>query len=320
MLSGGLDSVLAVKVIEEQGIDVTAMTFETPFFSANRGRKSAEQLGIPIIVIDITDDYLPMLRNPRYGYGRNMNPCIDCHGLMLKKSGNVMRERGFDFIVTGEVLGQRPMSQNRQALHVVAKLSGCEEHIVRPLSAQLLPETIPEKEGKVVRMRLLDIQGRGRKRQMELADRYAISEYSTPAGGCQLTDPAFSKRLRDLLDHQDQPPSRRDFELLKHGRHLRLSENVKIIVGRNRLDNGVIEQLAVETDMMCKVRDYPGPTVLIPGGCDEKTLVKAAGICIRYSDAPKDKNVAVSSAMEIPIRILDVEAADRSETDNLVIV
>ena len=165
-----------------------------------------------------------------------MNPCIDCHTLMLKIAGKKMEEMGHDFIFTGEVLGQRPMSQSRQMLHVVAKNSGYADRILRPLSARLLPETLPEKEGKVDRERLLDIQGRGRKRQMEMAERYGITEYANPAGGCLLTDPMFSKRLRDLFaSHPGFTP--RDLELLKVGRHIRLNDRHKVIVGRNKRDN-----------------------------------------------------------------------------------
>ena len=165
---------LAVKVIQEQGIEVEGVTFETPFFNAEKARRTAEQIGIPLIVMDITEEHLEMLKAPRYGYGRNMNPCIDCHTLMLMTAGRKMEELRASFVFTGEVLGQRPMSQTKQSLHIVAKNSGYGEYILRPLSARLLPETIPEKEGKVDRGRLLDIQGRGRKRQIEMAKRYGI--------------------------------------------------------------------------------------------------------------------------------------------------
>ncbi|MBU2053859.1 MAG: tRNA 4-thiouridine(8) synthase ThiI, partial [Proteobacteria bacterium] len=201
LFSGGLDSTLAVKVISDQGIEVRGITFETPFFGAAKARAAAAGIGLPLQVLDITEEHLKMLRAPRYGYGKNMNPCIDCHTLMLKIAGRKMEEEGADFVFTGEVLGERPMSQGKQSLQVVAKNAGYPDRILRPLSAKLLPETEPEREGKVDRSRLCDLQGRGRKRQMEMAAHYRIASYPAPAGGCLLTDPIFSRRLRDLFAH-----------------------------------------------------------------------------------------------------------------------
>lgn len=290
LLSGGLDGILAVKVVQEQGVHVEGVTFETPFFNAEKARSAARHIGLSLTVVDITDEHLVMLQNPRYGYGKNMNPCIDCHAMMLRVAGRRMVETGADFILTGEVLGQRPMSQTRQSLHIVAKNSGFEGYILRPLSARLLSETIPEQEGKVDRNRLLDIQGRSRKRQLEMARHYNITSYTTPAGGCLLTDPLFSKRLRDLFDHQTDTTVR-DIELLKHGRHLRLSNTVKIIVGRHKGDNCAIQDLVREHDIVIKMKDYPGPLVLIVNGCDEEALLTAASICALYSDAPDDREV-----------------------------
>ncbi len=293
VFSGGLDSILSVKVIQDQGIDVLGITFETPFFSARKARDAAAQIGLPLIVLDITDEHLQMLRSPRYGYGKNLNPCIDCHTLMLKIAGDRMSELGADFLFTGEVLGQRPMSQGKQMLGVVAKNSGYRDFILRPLSARLLPETKPEIEGKVQRERLLAISGRGRKIQIELAEHYGISDYAAPAGGCLLTDPMFSKRLRDLFNH-NKDYSRRDIELLKFGRHFRINETTKIIVGRNRIDNEAIQKLTKNGDITVYMASFRGPTVLIPGGGDAEMIQLAAAICARYSDAPKDVNVAVT--------------------------
>jgi tRNA-specific 2-thiouridylase len=292
LISGGLDSILAVKVMQEQGVEVEGVAFETPFFSADRAVEASSAIGIPLTVADITEEHLVMLRAPRYGYGRNMNPCIDCHILMLKKAGEMMEARGADCILTGEVLGQRPMSQGKQSLHIVAKRSGYQPYIIRPLSARLLPETMPEKEGKVDRSRLLDIQGRGRKRQMEMAARYRITGYATPAGGCLLTDPGFSKRLRDLFAH-DKNMEVRDMELLKVGRHLRLNDETKVIVGRKQRENAVISELSTDHDIVIKMRDLPGPTVLVPYGCGREDLLRAAGICALYSHAPGDLKAVV---------------------------
>ncbi|MCJ7663741.1 MAG: tRNA 4-thiouridine(8) synthase ThiI, partial [Desulfobacterales bacterium] len=247
---------------------------------------------IPLQILDITETHLKMLRSPKHGYGGNMNPCIDCHCLMLQEAGRVMDSEGGDFLFTGEVLGQRPMSQNKGALRVVERESGYEGRVLRPLSAKLLAETIPEQEGKVDRSRLLAISGRSRKQQMELAKRYHITHYLTPAGGCLLTDPGFSRRLRDLFGHPD-PVEIRDIELLKIGRHLRFSPAMKVIVGRNAQDNERILGLVAPADDLLKVEGHPGPLVIIPYGGSEDAIQKAASICVRYSDAPKAEEIAV---------------------------
>ena len=317
LFSGGLDSIVAVKVIQEQGIDVIGLTFSTPFFSAVKAQAAAESIGLPLIVMDITDEHLKMLKAPRYGYGKNMNPCIDCHTLMLKKAGEKMPDLDAGFIFTGEVLGQRPMSQTRQSLHVVAKNSGYGPFVLRPLSAKLLPVTPPEEEGKVERTRLLDIQGRGRKRQMELAKLYGVTDYSNPAGGCLLTDPIFSKRLRDLLQHEEYPRAR-DLELLKVGRHFRISPEIKVIVGRNKSDNAAILELAEDADLILTMEAYPGPTTLVPGG-SSTTLHSAAALCVLYSDAPKDIEVIVSCRVGTSSSLLAVRSADRESAADWII-
>jgi tRNA U34 2-thiouridine synthase MnmA/TrmU len=207
--------------------------------------------------------------------------------MMFRHAGRVMEAEGFDFLFSGEVLGERPMSQNRQSLRVVARESGYPERILRPLSARLLPETAPEREGKVDRSRLLDIEGRSRTRQMDLAARYGIHEYPSPGGGCRLTEPVFSRRLRDLFHHREDALVR-DIELLKLGRHLRIGEHTKIVVGRNEQENDQLEALRRQDDVLLHVEDIPGPVVLIPHGASEESLHRAAAICVRYSDAPPD--------------------------------
>ncbi|TFG93847.1 MAG: DUF814 domain-containing protein [Syntrophobacterales bacterium] len=318
LMSGGLDSVLAVKVMQEQGIEVQGVAFETPFFGSERAVEASRAIDLPLTVVDITEEHLVMLRAPRYGYGRNMNPCIDCHILMLKKAGEMMEARGADCILTGEVLGQRPMSQGKQSLHVVAKRSGYQPYIIRPLSARLLPETMPETEGKVDRSRLLDIQGRGRKRQMEMADRYRITGYATPAGGCLLTDQGFSKRLRDLFAH-DKNMEIRDLELLKVGRHLRLNDETKIIVGRKQRENAIIMELSEDHDIVIRMRDLPGPTVLVPYGCGEEDLRRAADICALYSHAPVDLNAVVEWCTGGTARYVEVVPTGEEGVPKLII-
>ncbi len=318
LLSGGLDSILAAKIILEQGIKVLGITFETPFFNAQKAKKATDFIGIPLITIDITDEHLAMLRAPRYGYGKNMNPCIDCHALMLKKAGEKMAELGADFLFTGEVLGQRPMSQTKQSLHIVSKRSGYEGHILRPMSAKLLPETIPEREGKVDRERLLDIEGRSRKRQLAMAREYGITDYSTPAGGCLLTDPMFSRRLKDLFLYHVNFKIR-DIELLKTGRHLRLDEETKIIVGRNEKDNDAIENLVEDSDIVITMRDFPGPVTLVPFGCNEEKLRKAAAICTMYSDAPDNEKATAQCSKGDTVRFVEVGAERMDEAQKLMI-
>ncbi|MBN2255213.1 MAG: tRNA 4-thiouridine(8) synthase ThiI [Deltaproteobacteria bacterium] len=319
LLSGGLDGILAVKVVQDQDIHVEGVTFETPFFSAEKAREAARHINLPLSVMNITEEYLIMLRAPRYGYGKNMNPCIDCHSMMLRMAGRRMEETGADFIFTGEVLGQRPMSQTKQSLHVVAKNSGYEGHVLRPLSARLLGATVPEREGKVDRNRLLDIQGRSRKRQLAMAQHYGITAYSTPAGGCLLTDSMFSKRLKDLFNHHGDEAVR-DIELLKHGRHLRLNEEVKIVVGRHKGDNLAIYGLSLKQDVIIKMKDYPGPIVLIPYGCCDDVLETAASICAAYSDAPGDREVtAACHHPDGSIRLVPVMAARKEDLQPLVI-
>ncbi len=292
LFSGGLDSVLAVQVVRLQGIDVLGIAFETPFFGARKAREAARQIDLPLQVVDFTGEHLEMVKAPRYGYGRNMNPCIDCHTLMLRKAGEIMEETGSDFIITGEVLGQRPMSQGKQSLHVVAKNSGYADRVVRPLSARLLPETAPEREKKVDRERLLAIQGRGRKSQMQLAAELGITGYETPAGGCLLTDAAFSRRLRDLFDRAPGCGSG-DVEMLKHGRHFRISEHVRAAVGRNHRDNLAIERAGGDRFALIRLADHPGPLTAVSPGWTEEDLLLAASLGVLYSDAPKDGPVTV---------------------------
>lgn len=287
LLSGGLDSMLAVKVIQEQGIEVIGVVFVTPFFSDKAARKAVEQMGISLEVVDITEDYLAMLPNPKHGHGGNMNPCIDCHAMMMRKAGEMLENLGANFIITGEVLGERPMSQSPKGLDLVEADSGLQGYILRPLSAKLLEPTIPEKEGLVDRERLLDIHGRSRKRQFELAEYYGLKEYPTPAGGCLLTDPGFSKRLRELMQYPNEYQVS-DLELLKVGRHFRAPSLHRIVVGRNKDENQIIKDLATEKDLLLQVAQYPGPITLIRGQGDRDTINLAASLTVRYSDG-KDK-------------------------------
>jgi len=292
LFSGGLDSILAVMLIEEQGADVLGIFFETPFFSSQKAIQSARYIGVPLRVVDITDSLLKIVLNPRHGYGKGLNPCIDCHALMLKIVGEMLKKEGADFIISGEVLGQRPMSQNLRSLSIISRDSGFKDLILRPLSAKRLPETLPEKEGWVIRERLLGLSGRSRHPQMELAKKFGIKEYPAPGGGCLLTEEVFSRRLRDLISFNPRF-SRQDIELLKWGRHFRISEKTKIVVGRNQKENEMISSLRREGDTILTVESFPGPTVLAKGDLSSEETELAASITVSYSDAAVDQSVAV---------------------------
>jgi len=291
LLSGGLDSILAVKVIQEQGIEVIGIVFETPFFSSRNAIKAAQELGIKLIVKDITSEHLAMLKNPRYGFGANMNPCIDCHALMVREAGKIMEDKEYHFIFTGEVVNERPMSQNKKALKLVANLSGYQDFLLRPLSAKLLPETKAEKYGLIDRRRLFNIQGRSRKLQLNLIKKYGIKEFPTPGGGCLLTDPIFSKKLKELFENSEDY-SIRDIELLKLGRHFRI-QGKKVIIGRNKEENQKLKEAAGAKDTALSAEHVPGPIALICDSTSKRIMKKAAGICARFSDAKNEKLLPV---------------------------
>ena len=283
VFSGGLDSILAAQIIRNQGIDVLAVFFETPFFTPEKAKKSAHNINLPFKSIEITKQHMEIVRNPPSGYGGNMNPCIDCHALMFKIAGELMEQEQASFIITGEVLGQRPMSQNYNSLRRVSRLSGIPDFILRPLSAKLLPKTIPEIEGWVNRDLLFGFQGRSRKPQMNLAREMNITDYPSPAGGCLLTEVVFSRRLKDLLN-SGMELSDNHIKLLKTGRHFRISPTVKIVVGRNQSENELIAELKATHDLILAAADFPGPTVLLSGIFNDEDIKTAAMITASYSN------------------------------------
>ena len=300
LLSGGLDSTLAARVVMEQGVGLEALNFMTVFCTCtHRGatclasQKAVETLGIPLKVLNVSEEYLHVVKDPKHGYGRNMNPCIDCRIFMLKKAKVHMEESGAAFIVTGEVLGQRPMSQRRDAMRLIEKEAGLEGLILRPLSAKVLPVTVPEKEGWVDREKLLTVQGRSRKPQMALAERYGIHDYPCPAGGCLLTDPGFAKRMKDLMVH-DPNFSLNDVHLLKVGRHFRFSPGSKLVVGRQEEENQKIQTFAQGEDILFKVSSFPGPLSLLRGKVEDGDIEKAAAITAHYSKAKDLRNIEVT--------------------------
>jgi len=294
LFSGGLDSILAVKLIREQEIEVKGVNFKTPFFGLDKTYSAAKSLDIDLEIIDITQELLEILRNPKHGFGKNMNPCIDCHALMFKKAGEYMNKIGASFILSGEVLGERPMSQNRNSLSIIERESGFEGRILRPLSALLLAETIPEKKGLVDRNKLLNISGRSRKRQMELAAKMGIEDYPSPAGGCKLTEPSFSKRLRDLFTQESF--SLEEIGLLKLGRHFRLGRDIKLVVGRNKEENEKIRGFFQEGDFLFKAKNLKGPVSLLKKGSNvgSELIDKSCQITARYCDRNEEENEEVS--------------------------
>jgi tRNA U34 2-thiouridine synthase MnmA/TrmU len=285
LLSGGLDSILAARLMTELGIDVVCVNYYIEFAVCGGGptaaTKAAKDLGVDLRVFDITAEYLEMFRNPKHGYGANINPCIDCKIFMLKKAKAYMDEVGASFLVTGEVLGERPMSQRRDALNIIEKQAGVRGILLRPLTAKNLPPTLPEEAGIVDREKLFDIKGRGRKPQMELAAKFGIKEYPNPSGGCLLTDPGFTKRVKDLIAHDDL--NLESLRLLKTGRHFRLSDKTKLVIGRDREENDELEGLIKDGDVCLRLRDRQGPLSIVRGPADEALIKKAAQIVAQHT-------------------------------------
>ena len=283
LLSGGLDSQLAVCVLREQGLHIEGVVFASPFFKIDAAMKAAEHLNLPLHVVPFTQDILGLLEKPRHGFGGAMNPCIDCHARMIRRAGEMMRERGFDFVATGEVLNQRPMSQTRKSLAQVAADAGLDGRLLRPLSAHHLEPTVPEVEGVVDRSRLLGLEGRSRKPQMALAEQFGLREYPSPAGGCLLTEKGFCQRLMDLKTHEGLADERLVW-LLLYGRQFRLPGGAKCVVGRDARDNAKLKEMRLENDVLLHTVNVPGPTALLPNGASDEDIALAASICATYGD------------------------------------
>jgi tRNA-specific 2-thiouridylase len=288
LISGGLDSVLAAKVVMEQGFDVMGLYFTSPF-SKSYGQEHdtyaarvSKAIGIDLRVMDMGQEYIDLVRNPVHGYGKNINPCIDCKIFMLRKAKDVMKEVNASFAVTGEVLGQRPMSQRRDTLSVIERDADMKGMILRPLSAALLPPTRAELDGLIRRDKLLAISGRSRAVQLQLAERYGIKGYSTPAGGCLLTDKNFSEKLRDLFeDKQTVTPD--DVRLLTVGRHFRIDAGVKIVVGRDNKENNLLISLAPHGYHLFTPQGFPGPVALLNGDPTQDIKQTIGRLIITYS-------------------------------------
>lgn len=321
LISGGLDSLLAARVVQEQGVHVEGINFYTGFCveghthairtkdrakpKRNNSLWVAEQLGIKLHIVDIIEEYKQVLRNPKHGYGANLNPCLDCKIFMVKKAHEWILQNGFDFIITGEVIGQRPMSQRKDTMPVVARDSGADDLLLRPLCAKNLPETLPEREGWVERARLYNFSGRSRKPQMALAKHFGFEDYAQPAGGCCfLTDAQYSSKLADLWQHRgDKNYEMDDIMLLKVGRHLRPSPEFKLIISREEGEGNFMQGYRNQF-VSLNTTSHPGPLGLIDGEASEENVQLAARILARYS---KGK---MADLVEIEIR--DMQANTRS--------
>jgi tRNA U34 2-thiouridine synthase MnmA/TrmU len=299
LYSGGLDSLVACRVIMEQGIVVTAIHFITPFFGYDKKGREKEveahalkYYGITLKIVDVSHDFLTIVKNPRHGYGKNLNPCVDCKIFLFSKARDYLKGEGASFLITGEVLGQRPMSQRRDTLRIIERDSGTEGILLRPLCAKRLKPTIPEERGWVDRNKLLDLAGRGRTPQMALAKHFGITHYATPAGGCLLTNKHTVARIQWFFDNTAKATVN-DMLLATVGRHFALDHKTLLVVGRSEKENLQISQLAQPGDVKLELAYNPGPVSLLRGPCTPDIVKRAASITVRYSKVRKKNQVTV---------------------------
>jgi len=305
LYSGGLDSSLVLRILQEWDAEIFPLYIYNQFLSC---KNPPELPGLH--VIDVSKDFIRIVRSPEHGYGKNLNPCIDCRILMFERAKQYMKQKKGDFIATGEVLDQRPMSQHLEQLMLIDKKSGCEGIVVRPLSGALLPPTLPETDGLIDRNLLLAIKGRSRKSALSMAEKMKITQFTSPSGGCLLTDPGFCRRLADLMRYQEKIQVR-DVELLKIGRHFRLDEETKLIVGRDEEENNAIEAMVRAQDYFMYVPDTGSPNALFMG--KKKNLERAASITARYSDKKTDDKVEVYYRMKQTVKIMNVSPMTNEE-------
>jgi len=324
LLSGGLDSILAARLMLEQGIEVLAVNFSAKLCMCgckssgeSAAQAAAKMLGIPLKTIDITGDFIEIVKNPSHGYGANVNPCIDCKIYMLKHAKDMMKGSGASFLVTGEVLGERPMSQRMDTLNIIEKSAGVKGILLRPLTAKNLNPTLPEEDGVVDREKLLDIRGRSRKPQMALAEKFGINKYPNPAGGCLLTDPGFAKRVKDALGHGEFNAD--NLALLSVGRHFRISPDARLVVGRDEKENSIIESLIRPGDIVFELKDHEGPTSILRGTASKELVRLAASITAYHTKFRGDLQTSVSSRKvgATGSEIILVSAAEKDIVENL---
>jgi tRNA-uridine 2-sulfurtransferase len=325
LYSGGLDSTLAIALLQRAGVEVVPITFVTPFTNPlsksgqlDKGAIIAKTFQMELQNIPLTEELIALIKNPKFGHGKNINPCIDCHLLMLRKTKDLMEKYQADFVVTGEVMGQRPMSQNKQSLDLIARNCGLEGLVVRPLSAQLLAPTIPQEKGWIAPEFLLDISGRSRKRQMVMAQEWNFTGFGTPAGGCLLTDPGYSRKLRVLLDSDmlDVP----NCHWVQFGRFFNLAEKCKLVVARNQAECQELEKLVLAKDVVIRPgQDGKGPTALLRGEVTSEVINRALGIVAFYCREPKLPLLEMVTGENLPSEVRDVQPMEEREIRALLV-
>jgi len=298
LYSGGLDSILAARLIVDLGFYTILVKFVSPIFEERQVEIGNINHILPsgyfsLRKIEMGEDYSLLLQSPKYGYGKNMNPCLDCKIFMMKKAGQILKEQEGAFVFSGEVVGQRPMSQRKDAMRIIERESGLNRYLLRPLSAQLLPPTIAEESGLINREALFNISGRSRKRQIELAQKFGISGYPGPGGGCLLTDVSFARRFKMILEEKNKVIQNDDLQLLKIGRHFMIRSGIRLIVGRNHSENQKILSLGKKKDWIFQVIGAPGPISLGRGNLETADFECAAAITARYSDAKTQEEISV---------------------------
>jgi len=300
LFSGGLDSILACRVVAAQGIAVQAVKFVTPFFGyellareQEYARLVRDNYGIEVVLREVSEPYFAMLRNPAHGYGKNFNPCIDCKILMLKEAKRLMPEFSASFLITGEVIGQRPMSQRRDTLRVIERDSGCDGILLRPLCAKTQAPTLAEREGLVDRELLLDFNGRGRQPQIQLAERFGVKDYPRPAGGCVLAEPDQARRI--AWYYARYPKVRlNDIRLLLFGRHFQLPHGGWLVLGRDEAENGRIEALCAPGDFLAHMPQRSGPMGVLHGADHPDDFAAAAGLVVRFGKKITEASAAAT--------------------------
>ncbi len=332
LISGGLDSTLAAKLMQNLGVELICLNTLTPFCLCNRRSAKgcfhgasvvAKELGLKLISINVSEEFIKIVKQPEHGYGSHMNPCIDCRILLFRKAKEMMQEEGASFIITGEVLGQRPMSQKSNTMRLIEKEAGLDGLVLRPLSAKNLEITIPEKEGWINREKLLAINGRGRNEQFNLAAGFGIKDYPCPSGGCLLTDPAFSKRVKDLIKYDEF--NLNNVRLLRFGRHFRIMQDAKLVVGRDEKENIELERLAQSGDHLFYPNEQlAGPTSLGRGHLNEELIKLSAQITCRYCDLNGATSAGIMYAVKAGTvscgdspRLLEVTPLSIPEVENL---
>jgi len=318
LFSGGLDSMLAVLYMQKLGYEVIPIFFESPFYPAAKAKHGAKVAGLKIEIVDITSDLIEVLKNPRYGFGKHMNPCIDCHGMMFRKAAEMLEKYQADFLISGEVVGQRPMSQRPDAMNAVAKLSGVRELLVRPLCQRFLPDTKPITEGWVKKEEMLDFSGRGRQRQLALAEEYGLKDFENPAGGCLLTDKHVSEKVADLIKHNQLTPQY--LKYLQQGRRVRIAENLLLIVTRTKYESDYLTPQLTD-ELVIKAVDIAGPMGVFLGENITTEQIELAGrVILSYINKLQSPTAQVEYGKKFKLNNkIEVSPLPREELDKLLI-